>query len=103
MVGLQVFLPAGRQGSWLNMFHVYILKSHKDENWSYVGSTDNIQRRFNEHRLGKVRSTKGKRPLHLVHEENFQTRDEALTREKYLKSGFGREEKRNIINCSGIV
>ncbi len=85
------------------LYYVYILKSIFKENWSYVGSTDNLERRFKEHSCGKVRSTKGMRPLKLVFSESFKTRELVLEREKYLKSGIGREEKNNIINHSEIV
>ena len=48
------------------------------------------------HNLGKVSSTKGSRPWVMVHFEKFETRAEAVAREKYLKSGVGREYLRSI-------
>ncbi len=93
-----VFLPAGRQGSINNCYGFYLyLVSQNRANWSYVGSTSDIEKRFKNHTYGKVRSTKGCRPLKLVHTEEFATVDEARARELYLKSGIGREEKKKII------
>lgn len=83
---------------------VYILISETKDKWSYVGSCLNIKRRFNDHKYGKVKSTKGMRPLQLIYQEEYKSRKNAYTRELYLKSGIGREEKEKIIkNRSGIV
>lgn len=84
-------------------YQVYILVSEKNKNWSYVGSTENVERRFGEHSNGKVKSTKGLRPLKIIHMEKYSSREEAYKRELYLKSGIGREEKALIIKQSGIV
>lgn len=87
------------------MIHiVYILVSGIKYNWSYVGSTSDIEQRFKDHCAGKTRSTKGYRPLQLIHTEEYESREKAYERELYLKSGFGREERYNIIKQhSGIV
>ncbi len=84
-------------------YYVYILVSDNRQKWSYVGQTDNIKRRLKEHNNGKVKSTKALRPLRLIYTEKYYLREESLKREKYLKSGYGREEKQNIISYSGIV
>ena len=82
---------------------VYILISEKKKNWSYVGSTSNIKQRIKDHNFGKTKSTKCFRPLKIIYTEFFKTQEEVYIRELYLKSGFGREEKNNIIKYSGIV
>ena len=84
-------------------YNIYILISENRKNWSYVGQTDDIERRFKEHNLGKVKSTKGMRPLKIAYIEKYRSRDESLKRESYLKSGFGRKEKQTILKYSGIV
>ncbi len=85
-------------------YYVYILISEIRKNWSYVGQTDNLERRINEHNKGKVKSTKGMCPLKIVHTESYLSRDKSLMRENYLKSGSGREEKKKILsNYSGVV
>jgi len=71
------------------MWYVYILRSARDNNL-YVGSTNNIHRRLNEHNSGKVDSTKNRTPFSL--EAYFAVRDKlkAIELEQYLKTGSGR-------------
>ena len=71
------------------MFKVYVLKSRVADK-SYVGSTDNIERRLAEHNIGKSKFTSRYKPWELIYAEEFSTREEALKREKYLKSANGR-------------
>jgi putative endonuclease len=79
-------------------FTVYILISKIKSNWSYVGCTSKISQRMKKHQAGKVKSTKAYRPLELKHTEDYATSVEARNRELYLKTGFGREEKKTILN-----
>ncbi|MBK7629662.1 MAG: GIY-YIG nuclease family protein [Ignavibacteriales bacterium] len=67
------------------MFFVYILKSEKDKTY-YYGSTSNLDDRLKTHNAGKVRYTKGHHPYKLHYFEKFQTRSEAMLREKFFKS-----------------
>lgn len=71
-------------------FYTYVLYSKLHERF-YTGLTQNLKRRLQEHNSGKTKSTKAYRPWELVFSESFQTRAEARNREKYLKSGVGRE------------
>ena len=78
----------------IEMYYVYVLKS--ESNWRfYVGLTINIERRLSEHNKGYTKSTKGFRPWALFFFESFNTRIEARSREKYLKSGIGKEYIKN--------
>jgi len=72
------------------MFFIYVLKSSKDNNL-YIGFTNNLDRRIKQHNFGKVKSTKHRAPFILFYKEEFQTKEEAVKREKHLKSGSGRE------------
>ena len=72
------------------MFIVYILKSLKD-NKRYIGFTEDIERRIQEHNNGLVKSTKNRRPFALIHSESFEVKQEALNKEKFYKTGKGRE------------
>ena len=84
-------LPAGRQARRLKMkYFVYILQSLKDNNF-YIGLTNDPERRIKQHNNGKVSSTKARRPFKILHEEQFDSRKEAREKEKFYKSGFGRE------------
>jgi putative endonuclease len=72
------------------MYFVYILKS-ESYNRSYIGISENLVRRLKEHNSGKTKSTKFYRPWKLFYSESFEDRIKAREREKYLKSGIGRE------------
>ena len=69
---------------YLVMFYVYLLQSHKDED-CYIGSTNNLRRRFAEHNAGDIKSTKPRRPLSLIYYEAYKVEDDARKREKQLK------------------
>ena len=66
------------------MYSVYVLKSEFDGSY-YIGSTSSLTNRIREHNFGNTGYTKYKRPWLLVFSETFNTRGEAVTREKYLK------------------
>jgi putative endonuclease len=70
---------------------VYVLKSQSTGS-SYVGHTSDLQKRVVEHNRGKSSSTKGKRPWRLVYSEEYSSRSEAASRERYFKSVKGRLE-----------
>ena len=72
------------------MYFVYVLKS-KERSYLYVGLTNNIEKRFKQHQSGQNKTTKPYRPFDLVILENFEKRIQAREREKYLKSGSGKE------------
>ena len=58
--------------------------------------TNNIERRFNEHQKGKERTTNPYKPFELIFTEQYPTRILARNREKYLKSGIGKEFLKSI-------
>lgn len=72
------------------MFTVYAIKSEV-RNYIYVGMTGDLQRRMKEHNNGENRSTKAYKPFVIIYTETFETRVEARKKEKYLKSGIGKE------------
>ena len=79
------------------MYSVYVLKSLKDGK-HYTGYTNDLKRRITEHNRGKTESTRRRRPFVLIYSENFEEKDEAEKREKFFKSGRGREELKKIIH-----
>ncbi len=83
----------------MSNFTTYILTSLKD-NKHYIGLTANLDRRLAEHFQGHVKSTRNRRPLKLIYKESFNTKKEAATREKFFKSGIGREELKKIFNTA---
>ncbi len=67
-----------------HMSWVYILKSLYKGSY-YIGCTNNYYRRFTEHQAGKVRSTKGLRPLKLVLVQEYNSLSLARRIESKLK------------------
>ena len=64
---------------------VYILESAKDKKF-YIGQTDDLAQRMYSHNRGSVCSTKNRRPLELIYFETFNSRNEAVKQESYIKS-----------------
>lgn len=79
------------------MFYAYVLLSLNKEIY-YKGSTENLVVRVQQHNDGLVTFTCKYRPWKLVYDEVFSTRAEALKREKFFKSGKGREWLKNTLN-----
>jgi len=82
-------LPAGRLVD-ANMFYVYVISSLR-RTYIYVGITNNSNRRIDEHQKGYNKTTRAYRPFRVILVEKYKTRQEARKREKYLKSGIGKE------------
>jgi putative endonuclease len=79
-------------------FVVYILYSEKF-NKNYTGFTSNLIERFKSHNhLGTKGYTLKFRPWKVIHVEFFNSKSEAMQREKYLKTGIGREFIKNLIH-----
>jgi putative endonuclease len=83
-------------------FAVYISRSEKDGKF-YTGHTNDLRRRYSEHKRGHVRSTRNRRPPTLVHVEYFQTKVEAYARERYFKSLVGGPLKKLLVSKIDIV
>jgi putative endonuclease len=77
-------------------FAVYILYS-KNSNRNYTGYTTNLIERFRSHNIYGKDSTRLYRPWVVVHVEFFDSKELALKREKYFKSGRGSSVKNQII------
>ena len=77
-----------------NNFITYVLQSEFDKNF-YVGYTTNLKKRLDEHNSGKVKSTKDRSPLRVVYYEVCYNQADALHREKYLKSSYGKRYIKN--------
>ena len=71
------------------MYSVYVLSSMKDGKL-YTGYTGDLAVRLAEHNAGRVASTKNIRPLKLVYTETYADQKDAIRRERYLKTGWGR-------------
>ena len=79
------------------MYYVYAINS-QTRNYIYVGLTNNIVRRIEEHNNGSNKTTRPYRPFKLILTENYENRSEARLREKFLKSGVGKEFLKKLIS-----
>jgi putative endonuclease len=81
----------------MGIFNIYILYSVSGEK-TYVGYTNDIERRIWEHNNHPQKSfTSRYRPWSVIYTEEFDSKKEAMTREKWFKSGVGREYKQIIL------
>lgn len=71
------------------MWYVYVLQSKKDMKW-YTGFTGDLRKRFSQHIKGVSTWTKGRGPFIIIYYEACISEDDARSREKYLKSGYGK-------------
>ena len=81
-------------------FHVYVLRSMRDGK-TYTGVAGDLKRRMAEHARGHVRSTRSRRPLVLVYVERFDSKRQALERERFFKTPAGGVMKQRLMaECS---
>lgn len=71
------------------MYYVYVLRSERDSKF-YVGYTCDLKKRLEMHNRGYAESTRSRRPLRLVYYEACLDKQDALHREKYLKTAYGK-------------
>lgn len=73
----------------MGWYYVYILLSEKDGKF-YTGYTENLKLRLEQHNRGEVISTKYRRPLVLIYFEGCLSKEDAMHRERYLKTFYGK-------------
>ncbi len=78
------------------MYFVYVLYSEKFDR-TYTGMTIDLLKRLNQHNTKQNRSTKAYLPWKIVFKEEFKTRVKAREKEKYLKTGVGREFIKSLL------
>ncbi len=82
----------------MDEFVVYILFS-KRFNKTYVGFTSNLVERFKSHnQLSKTGFTTKYRPWEVIYVEFFHSKSDALLKEKFFKTGIGREIIKELDN-----
>ncbi len=77
------------------MIYVYAISSF-EKNYIYVGMTQNINERLKRHNDGREKTTRAYAPFDLIYTEECKDRVEGRKREKYWKSGVGKEQLRKI-------
>ena len=92
----QVGRPAYQQAGALAMHKVYAIKS-LSKNYIYVGLTSNLEERLRRHNQGYEKTTRAYKPFVLLYEEVCENRVAARQREKYFKSGSGKEFLRSLL------
>lgn len=70
-------------------FFVYVLKSINHD-FIYVGFTQDIERRFEEHNNQEELSTKHYAPFDIIHFEAYKNIKDAKRREEYFKTTKGK-------------
>jgi len=83
-----------------NDWCAYVLRSRKNGRL-YTGSTNNLQRRLEEHQRGKNIYIRNAWPFDLIYGEDCPNRLEARRRERYLKSGVGRDFLKSRLEALG--
>ena len=78
------------------MFFVYVLQNEAGR--KYTGFTSDLTQRLGQHNDGVTKSTKNRGKWSLIYQEEYATRSAAMQREKFLKSGKGREELKRILS-----
>jgi putative endonuclease len=66
-------------------YAMHVLQSLKDGRY-YIGSTSDVKKRLESHNSNRTGYTKKFQPWVLIYYEEFETRVEAVRREKYLKT-----------------
>lgn len=82
------------------MNYTYIVKC-SDETF-YTGWTNDLKKRIEMHNSGKgAKYTKARLPVELVYYEAFDTKEEAMSREWYIKR-LSRSEKQKLIEAADL-
>ena len=72
------------------MFYTYILQSLKDGSF-YVGQSQDPLQRLEKHNSAKSGYTSTKQPWALAYQEAFDSKTDAIKREKFLKAQKNRD------------
>ena len=78
------------------MYSVYVIKS-RCRNYIYVGLSGNVRVRISQHNNKQNKTTKPYAPFDILLIEEYSSRIEARVREKYLKSGIGKEFLKTLL------
>ena len=85
------------------MYYVYVMESESSGKW-YIGYTTDVYARLDKHNQNGNKSTSNRGPWKLVYYEAYVSKDDALGREKFLKSGSGwRFLKKQMRHYLGVI
>ena len=80
-----------------SMYYIYILQSEIDSSF-YIGYTENPNERLHKHNTAKSGYTSRKQPWTLKYSEQFESKTDALKREKFLKRQKSRKFYQKLID-----
>ena len=78
-------------------FYVYVLRSSKTGN-RFVGSCEKLEEGLRWHNTGHSTATRHGVPWIMVWSEVFSSKSDAVSKERYYKTGPGR----NVLNSFGL-
>ena len=84
---------------YIKMYYTYVIKSEFYD-FYYKGHCESLEIRQKQHNSGSTQSIKSYKPFKIVYFEEFETREEAVKREKYFKSAAGRRFLKTKIEVS---
>ena len=79
------------------VYYVYVLRSLRDKKF-YTGFTSDLRKRIREHFSGESFATKSRLPLELVYYEAHKNNKDAFSRERFLKTGWGRNYLNRVLH-----
>lgn len=87
----------------IHVYYVYIIECN--DGTLYIGVTNDIERRFTEHRNGVEPGsyTARRRPVRLAYFEIFQWIQDAIAREKQLKGWSAKKKRALIVSDEAIL
>ena len=80
------------------MYYTCVLLSEQGGRF-YTGYTADLRKRLGEHQRGRVRWTASRHPVRLVYYEACVSQEDALRRDRFLKSGKGKRYLRNRLKA----
>ncbi len=93
-----VDLPAGRHAGLKLKKYALLCLCHKkyNKNYIYIGISNNCLKKIKQHNDSK-KIIKARAPFKLIYIEKHPSRKAARIREKYFKSGYGKEIIKKLI------
>ena len=77
-------------------YYVYVLVSLKNDK-KYIGSTNDLERRLVDHNRGKSKSVRNRGPFKILYTEEYNSRSEAMKRERQIKGYKGGNEFKKLL------
>ena len=78
------------------MYYIYILYSKKLQK-KYIGFSEDLKERINQHNTKKVPFTSRGTPWQLIYYQAFVNKKDAMEEEKFLKTGKGRDRMKYLL------